>query len=150
MPQNVIIKKNMRPMFRCPCSASSSETARQRKVSAAHQQPDLSCLQTGATGGGREGGVAGGGPAQTGAAQSGGGGSDFFRPRAGSDSRAPGVLGKMASMTRTRWRSGEGQALQPGVIFPIVFLCLTVTPSREMYRTPGVGKSIHHPDHCNA
>ena len=65
----------------------------------------------GATGG--HAGAAGGhaGAAGGHGAVHGGGGSDLFRPRAGSDSRAPSVLGKM----RTRWRSGEGQALQPGV-----------------------------------
>jgi len=92
----------------------NSEPERQRKVSAAHQQPDLTTLKP------QERHIHGGTNASTnaganaGAAASGGGASDFFRPRAGSDSRAPSVLGKMASMTRTRWRSGEGQALQQG------------------------------------
>ena len=101
--------------FRFSVSGSSD---RRRKVSAAHQPPDVAAIQSGvrASSGGREG--AGAVPPST---QAGAGSSDFFRPRAGSDSRAPSVLGKMASMTRTRWRSGEGQALQQGVTLEFFF-----------------------------
>ena len=96
----------------------SGSSDRRRKVSAAHQPPDVAAIQSGvrANSGGREG--AGAAPPPT---QAGAGSSDFFRPRAGSDSRAPSVLGKMASMTRTRWRSGEGQALQQGVTLVFLF-----------------------------
>ena len=100
--------------------SKSSEAERRRKVSAPLQQHTTGVA---AASGGRDGVGGVGGSHQGGATTtmtSTGhhhtvGASDLFRPRAGSDSRAPGVLGKMASMTRTRWRSGEGQALQPGV-----------------------------------